>query len=109
MSENPKALRALADNKPRLDLIEPAFELAVAPVMAHGAAKYGARNYLRDPLRKSTVYAAMKRHIDAWWMGEEADPDSGQSHLAHLGANVMILLAVGDALIDDSAEPGASR
>ncbi len=106
--ENPKAIQAEAEHKDRLDLIEPEALRQIAAVMEHGANKYGARNFHRTPLRKSTYYGAIMRHVGAWWDGEENDPDSGLSHLAHIGANINILLSVGDKLIDDSAEPGGS-
>ena len=25
----------------------------------------------------------MQRHIDAWWQGEQKDPETGEHHLAH--------------------------
>ena len=25
----------------------------------------------------------MQRHIDAWWGGEQKDPETGEHHLAH--------------------------
>ena len=28
-------------------------------------------------------YDAMQRHIDAWWQGEQKDPETGEHHLAH--------------------------
>ena len=34
----------------------------------------------------------MLRHIFAWASGERVDAESGLSHLAHAGANVLFLL-----------------
>lgn len=117
--ENPKQTQGV--DKTPLCLIEPAAEEQIALVMLAGARKYGARNYLKTPLRKSTYFSAMRRHLNAWAQGQEWDtddgletgaygPDSklkgtGQRHLACIGANINILLAVGDDLIDDWSKP----
>lgn len=103
---NPK--QAQGDKKVPLVLLDPGAKAQIAEVMASGARKYGAFNYHRSPLRKSTYYSAMARHLDAWHGGEEFDPESGLRHLAHVGANVNILLAVGDKLIDDMDEPSVA-
>lgn len=100
---NPK--QAAGDTKTPLVLLEPEAKRQIADVMASGAAKYGARNYMRTPIRASAYISAMQRHLDAFQCGEDIDPESGLRHLAHIGANINILLAVGDALIDDREEP----
>lgn len=65
---------------------------AIARVLAHGAAKYGRFNWRRDPITASTYVDAIMRHLIAFASGEEKDPDSGESHLAHIGANVFVVL-----------------
>jgi hypothetical protein len=37
-------------------------------------------------------FAALLRHLFAWWRGEELDPESGLSHLAHAGCCLMFLM-----------------
>mgnify|MGYP001558282212 CR=1 FL=1 len=41
----------------------------------------------------SRPYDALQRHLTAWWEGEDLDPESGLSHLAHCGCCLLFLLA----------------
>jgi len=65
----------------RYDLIpvEPLAE--VARHYGAGAAKYDDRNWERG-YPWSNSYAAMMRHANAFWSGEEMDPEMGTAHLA---------------------------
>lgn len=92
MPENPKALRAIADGKLRLELIETALTHPVARVMAHGADKYGVRNWRTQPIYLRTYVAAMRRHVDAIADGQWLDPDSGEPHAAHVAACSQVIL-----------------
>jgi len=56
-----------------------AAEVGVA--MMEGARKYGSHNYRVATIRAHIYYDAARRHIDAWWEGEDTDPDSGLSHI----------------------------
>ena len=58
----------------------------------HGAMKYGAWNWRTAGVRVSIYVDAIKRHIAAWWSGEDFDRDSGLPHLAHVVACCNILL-----------------
>lgn len=40
----------------------------------------------------SLSYDALQRHLGAWWDGEDNDPESGLSHLAHAGWHVLALI-----------------
>jgi hypothetical protein len=64
---------------------------AVARVLAFGARKYAANNW-RKGLLFSRVYAAVLRHMWAWWRGEDNDPETGESHLAHAACELFFLL-----------------
>lgn len=108
MTETTNPKQAQGDKKVPLVLLSPIAKRQIAEVLGNGAKKYGAFNYHRTTLRKSTYLSAMLRHIDAWHGGEEFDPESGLRHLAHVGANVNILLAVGDRLIDDMDQPSVA-
>lgn len=55
------------------------YELGLA--MLEGALKYGRHNYRVVGVRMSIYYDAAKRHLDAWWEGEDIDPESGLPHL----------------------------
>lgn len=106
--ENPKDRIGAA--KPPLHLIPPAAEIAEAVVMALGAKKYGPYNW-RSANVKATVYiAAAKRHLAQWLDGQDIDPESGASHLAHARACLGILLdaAATDHLIDNRPPRGAA-
>ena len=39
----------------------------------------------------SGPYASMQRHLQAWFAGEDFDPESGLSHLAHAACNLQML------------------
>lgn len=79
-------------DKPRHDLIPPELPDAVARVLAFGAAKYGERNWEKG-MRWGRPFAAMMRHLWAWWLGEKADPETGMSHLWHAACCVSFLIA----------------
>ena len=77
--------------KARLELLPPRALFAVARAMASGAARYGDRNW-EAGLHWSRLFGAVMRHCWAWWRGENVDPDSGLSHLAHAAASLLMLL-----------------
>ena len=66
----------------RFDLIPPDFLQALAEHYGNGAAKYEDRNW-EQGYPYSLSYAALQRHVTAWWNGEDNDGEEGfgQSHL----------------------------
>lgn len=78
--------------KPRMDLVPADALLVVGDVMAVGAAKYGDRNWERG-LDYGRLYAAAQRHLLAWHAGDDLDPETGRSHLAHAVCCTLMLLA----------------
>lgn len=78
--------------KARYDLIPPEIEEAIAQVLSFGAAKYGDRNWEKG-MNWGRVYAAMRRHMGAWWGGEDTDPESGMPHLWHAACCIAFLVA----------------
>jgi hypothetical protein len=79
--------------KARYDLIPPEVEEAIAQVLSFGAAKYGDRNW-EAGMDWGRVYAAMRRHMGAWWRRlEDNDPESGMPHLWHAAACIAFLVA----------------
>jgi hypothetical protein len=78
--------------KLRYDLIAPEIDAAVAAVLTYGAIKYEDRNWERG-MEWSRPYAALKRHVDAWWAGETQDPETGMPHLWHAACCMMFLVA----------------
>ena len=63
----------------------------IVDVLNFGALKYGERNW-ENGIKYSRVFSAAMRHMWAWWMGEDNDPESGKSHLAHAGCCVLFAL-----------------
>lgn len=57
-----------------------------------GMLKYGRTNWRAAGIRTSIYYDAINRHLDAWFEGEDTDPDSGLPHLAHAIAGIAILI-----------------
>lgn len=87
---NPKD--AVGETKLPLHLVSPI--VAAYQAIAHflGNVKYGAWNYRAAGIRNSVYYAAAKRHLDAWWEGEWADPTDHTPHLANALACIGILI-----------------
>jgi hypothetical protein len=65
--------------------------MEIAKVLDHGAKKYSAHNW-RGGFVWSRIASAILRHLFAWLTGEDKDPESGLSHLAHAGCGIMFLL-----------------
>lgn len=63
----------------------------VSKVLDFGAKKYDAHNW-RKGFVWSRLTDATLRHLLAWKEGEDLDPESGISHLAHAACNLMFLL-----------------
>lgn len=78
--------------KARIDLIAPEFIVGTADVLAYGAEKYGARNWEKG-MSWSRCFAALMRHMWAWWAGEQRDAETGKPHLFHAACCLMFLAA----------------
>lgn len=81
-------------DKARFDLLPSMALREVADIFTHGAKKYDARNWEKG-MAWGRVFGALMRHLWAWWGGEELDPESGKSHLAHAAFGVLVLLEYG--------------
>ncbi len=79
------------DSKLPLDLFPPEALTEITKILAFGAEKYGAHNW-RKGMDWSRMYAALQRHLVAFWGGEDFDPESGETHLAHAGCCLVFLL-----------------
>lgn len=78
--------------KPKLHYMPyPALE-EIAKVFTFGANKYGDYNFLKG-MDWTRPYNASLRHLGAWFWQESKDTETGLSHLAHAGCNIMMLLA----------------
>jgi len=77
--------------KLRYDLVPAEAIEELVKVYTFGAQKYEAHAW-ESGMKMSRVYAALFRHMTAWWLGEDTDKESGFSHLAHAAWNVLALL-----------------
>lgn len=90
--------------KARYDLIPPEFLDATADILTFGAAKYGERNWEKG-MKWGRPFAALMRHMWAWWRGEEADAETGRSHLWHASACIAFLIAYEQRSIGEDDRP----
>lgn len=89
MSEDPAIKHD--SGKSRIDLLPPLPLVDIGKVAAYGAQKYAPRNWEKG-MPWGRMYAAAQRHLLAFWSGEDNDSESGLSHLAHAGFNILALL-----------------
>jgi len=75
-----------------MNLLPPHALEQIAWVHKLGATKYGAYNWRVTGVCASTYVSAIMRHLNAWRDGEDLDPESGRSHIAHIAASCNILL-----------------
>ena len=78
--------------KARYDLLPGEFLEATAQVLTFGAAKYGERNW-EHGMKWGRPFAALMRHMWAWWGGEGKDPETGMSHLWHAACCLAFMIA----------------
>ena len=95
----------LDQGKPRYDLIPPELLEGVAAVLTEGAReKYPARNW-EGGMRWGKYFAALMRHMWAWWRGENLDPETGMSHLHHAACCLAFLIAYESRKIGEDDRP----
>ena len=91
IDNKPVAGRKDDKGKLRWDLLPIPAINEIVRVLTQGSVRYGAWNWAGG-IDYSRVYAAALRHLTAWWDGEDLDPDSKVSHLAHAGCCILFLL-----------------
>lgn len=79
------------DQGARFDLIPVLPMWHVANLYTAGAQKYAARNW-EDGFDWSKSYAALQRHAQRFWMGEDNDPETGQPHMAAVAFHAFALM-----------------
>jgi hypothetical protein len=88
---NPQAGGLKYDSdKPRMDLLDNEFLIKVSRVLGFGAEKYAPDNW-RNGIEYRRLIGAAYRHLGAINSGEDIDPESGESHVGHLGCCLMFL------------------
>lgn len=83
------------EGKDRWDLLPFDAVRGIVKILTFGAIKYDDRNW-EQGIKYGRVYAALLRHLSAWWHREECDPESGMSHLWHAGCCLLFLIAFND-------------
>ena len=69
--------------KPKMNLLPPKAVMEVAKVLTFGAEKYDVENWRKLEDLQNRYTAGALRHIFAHMDGEELDPETNLSHLAH--------------------------
>jgi len=103
-TENPKEF--LGREKDCIQYVPMAQLLKLARVHRLGADKYGQKNWRVQPVRMSTYYNAMFRHMVEWFEhGVNVDPESKEHPLLHAVACALIILDGIDhqSIMDDRA------
>jgi hypothetical protein len=71
-----------ASKPSQLGFIDPVALEELGNIAGMGAEKYEPWNYLKG-YNYSLSYNAMLRHMNAYWRGEDLDPESGRHHMGH--------------------------
>lgn len=79
------------EEKLPIDLISPYMISGTAEILQFGANKYEPYNWAKG-IMFSRVWAAMQRHLWAYWAGEDLDEETGKSHLWHASCCLMFLI-----------------
>lgn len=77
--------------KIRLELLSTPALLEIAKVLTFGAKKYSDNNWRKGFLWTRLIGAAL-RHVLSFMGGEDKDPETGFSHIAHAACCLMFLL-----------------
>ena len=98
----PPQANKLDQGKVRIELFPGDALFAISDILTIGAKKYAQRNWELG-MDWGRVFGAAMRHAWAWWQGKgptnqsflfgEFDEETGRSHLWHLGACVVFLIA----------------
>lgn len=79
-------------DKPMWDLLPYEEMEQIVEVLSFGASKYGPYEWQKVDDAKNRYFAALMRHLTAWWGGKKWDSESGRHHLAHAGCCLLFLM-----------------
>lgn len=85
--------------KPKMEYLSSVWIEDVARVLSFGAKKYAAHNW-RQGIAQSRLLGAALRHIFTYLKGEDLDPETGLSHLAHASCCLMFARELRDTRPD---------
>ena len=89
-SSNPKDI--VGSTKLPMDTVPDTIEVEASLALLEGQLKYGYYNYRAVGVRASIYRAALRRHLLAWWNGEDHDPYTRVKHLGSVIACAGIIL-----------------
>jgi len=81
------------DGKLRYDLLEPYAIQELVKVFTEGAKKYSDFNWIDGGMDYTKMLASLKRHIAAFELGEDIDPETKCHHMAHAAWNALALVS----------------
>ncbi len=96
------------EGKEPYHLLAPELLESVSRVLDWGQRKYAPRNWEKG-MHWSRVFGSLMRHMWKWWRGENIDNETGLSHLAHAGANIMFLIAYEQRKVGTDDRPSRSN
>ena len=70
------------EHKPDMSLLSAYAMYELSKVLSFGATKYAPHNW-RKGIARSRLIAAALRHLFSYLAGQDKDPETGLSHLAH--------------------------
>lgn len=110
-AKNPNPKDSIGSSKMPMHLWPETATMVGALGLLDGALKYGRANWRATDVRASIYIDAAKRHLNAWFEGEDNDPDSGIPHMGHALACLAIVVDAEAAgtLIDDRQVRGGYR
>jgi hypothetical protein len=77
--------------KPRLELLPARPLIEIAKVLTQGAQKYADYDWEKG-VEWGRTYGSIQRHLLSWHAGEDLDPESNLSHLAHAACQLLFLI-----------------
>jgi len=104
--KNPKDL--MGSKKAPMAYVPSNVMAEVGVAMLEGSLKYGAYNYRNIAIQASEYYNAGRRHDEAWWNGEDYDPDTdcskdGDDHMYaihHIAKSIATRIVLLDAIMN---------
>lgn len=91
MQSKPQVGLKFDGGKLQYSLIPPETLRALAQVLTFGAQKYAPGNWMLVEDGQTRYLDALYRHLEAYRLGEELDPESGLPHLSHVLTNAAFL------------------
>ena len=73
------------------NLLDFKFIDGIVRILTMGAKKYAPKNWMLVEDAEERYKAALMRHTSSYLQGEDLDPESGETHLYHMGCCIMFL------------------